>query len=331
MENEFVSELDLNEESKQQLDKIFTKFDGRRATNTYRNRKVCIKQFSSFTSYHDLREVDAVSVDDWVSTMLASDYAPRTVQSKTYAISAVFDELIDRNFVDSNPVDDVDVEKFEQTLQDQYHIQNNEGQYLTVEEYEQLVGSAENLRDEVMIRLLWQTGIRVEEASEVKTSDIDRDERSITIRNAKGERYRETQIRKVYYDRKFSILLRKYLDEGYREGFVGVSEEKEDQGHLLVSNERYKLGKQYITKIIPETAERAGIQEVMYENKAGQEMKRVNAHILRKSYGVHRTKNGMPIAYLSELMGHSDVSVTKESYLHFRGDDIKEAERKYSP
>jgi integrase/recombinase XerD len=331
MENEFVSELDLDKESKQQLDRVFTKFDGRTKENTYRNRKVVIKQFAEFTHQQNLKEVSRVDIDDWVSHLLAEEYAPRTLQSKAYALSAIFNELIVREYIDSNPVEEIDVEDFEQSKQDEYHIRNNKPQYLTVEEYQKLVNSAENLRDEIMIRLLWQTGVRVEEASKIKLSDIDRENYSILVRNAKSKKHQKTRTRTVYYNRKFSILLRKYIDQGYRKGFVGTSEEKEDQGHLLVSNERYKLGKQYITKKVAEIAEKAGIQEVMYTNKAGQEMKRVNAHLLRKSYGVHRTREGMPIAYLSELMGHMDVTVTKESYLHFRDDDIEEAERRYRP
>jgi integrase/recombinase XerD len=39
----------------------------------------------------------------------------------------------------------------------------------------------------------------------------------------------------------------------------------------------------------------------------------------------------MPIAYLSELMGHSDIQTTRDAYLKFRDDDIKEADRRYRP
>lgn len=331
MKNNFLSELELDEETKEHLDNVFTKFDARFSENTYRNRKVVIRQFSEYISEEDLREIGSIEVDDWVNGMLSEGYAPRSVRGKTYALSAIFNELVTREVIDENPVENVSVEDLEQTKQDEYHTENNRGQYLTVEEYEQLADAAENLRDEVLIRLLWQTGVRVSEAADIRIRDIDRDSRSITVRNAKSGEHSETGTRTVYYDRKFSVLLRNYIDGGYREGYVGLSEEKEDDGHLLVSKEKYSLNKEYITKFVAETAERAGIQEVMYENKAGAEMKRVNAHLLRKSYGVHRTKNGMPIAYLSELMGHSDVTVTKENYLHFREDDIEEAERTYRP
>jgi len=331
MENDFLKDLDLNENSLKQLDRVFTKIDARFSHNTLKNRRVSIKQFSEFSIEEDLRNVGSVEVDDWVSTLLADDYAPRTVRAKTYALSAVFQELVTREFIESNPVEEVSVEDLEQTKQDEYHTEQNKGQYLSVEEYDALVEEADSLRDKVLVRLLWQTGVRVAEATDIRISDIDRDSRSITVRNAKSGKYSDTGTRTTYYNRQFSVLLKKYIDDGYREAFVGLSEEKEDTGHLLVSKENYSLHKQYITKYIAEMAEDAGIQEVMYTNRQGDEMKRVNAHILRKSYGVHRTKNGMPLAYLSELMGHSDVTVTKENYLHFREDDIEEAERRYAP
>jgi len=329
MNNEFIESLDVGEESAEQLDRVFSKFDARVGDKTYSNRRTSITQFVEFSGVADLTRVDSVVVDDWVHHLLNDGYAPRSARTKTYAVSAVFNELVTRGFVEENPVEEVDVDDLSQTRQEEYHTETNQGEYLSVAEFETLVENAGNLRDEVMIRLLWQTGVRVAEAADIRLNDIDQENRSIKIRNAKSGRYAATGTRTVYYDRSFELTLTKYLN-GYRTGFVG-SVDAEDTGHLLVSSEKYSLHKEYLTAIVAETADEAGIQEVMYTNQRGQEMRRVNAHILRKSYGVHRTKNGMPIAYLSELMGHADISVTQESYLHFRDDDIEEAERRYSP
>ena len=47
--------------------------------------------------------------------------------------------------------------------------------YLTPEEAHQLVDAAENERDHLFLRLLWETGVRVSEAIRIKPSDIGRD------------------------------------------------------------------------------------------------------------------------------------------------------------
>jgi integrase/recombinase XerD len=40
-------------------------------------------------------------------------------------------------------------------------------------------------------------------------------------------------------------------------------------------------------------------------------------------------KEGMPISFLSDILGHSDVETTKEKYLVYREDDVREAADEY--
>lgn len=69
----------------------------------------------------------------------------------------------------------------------------------------------------------------------------------------------------------------------------------------------------------------------MYTDAGGATRHWLSAHLLRKSYAVHRVRNGMPVVYLTDTMGHADVETTKERYLDYREDDVREADEDYSP
>ena len=47
--------------------------------------------------------------------------------------------------------------------------------YLTPEEAHRLLDAVENNRDRLFLRLLWETGLRVSEATKVKLGDVGRD------------------------------------------------------------------------------------------------------------------------------------------------------------
>jgi integrase len=42
----------------------------------------------------------------------------------------------------------------------------------------------------------------------------------------------------------------------------------------------------------------------------------VTFHILRHTYAIHAVMNGMPIAVLSEQLGHKDTRITERHYAH---------------
>ena len=47
-------------------------------------------------------------------------------------------------------------------------------------------------------------------------------------------------------------------------------------------------------------------------------------HDLRHTYATHRLKRGMPLAYLSKIMGHADISQTMK-YANHASKDLHDA------
>lgn len=332
---EYLDQLDedLNAEERRVLRKYFNRVDARNAEETLRNRKVSIRQFIEYIKTYEktLFECNSIDIEDWVNDMLSDGYAPRSARSKAYGVSALFEELEKRGHVNQNPVEEADgIADLEVTQFEKHDAK----EYLTKGEYQQLRSAADKLRDRLVIELLWNTGVRVSEAVNIRLSDIDRDERSIEIQNAKTAEHGHPQYRTVYYSRRFGRTLTDWIDNGGRSSYPGAY--ADDSDYLLITKEGPQMAPNRVTEIVDEVAEKAGLQENLYVDKSGRPRRKIHAHLLRKSYGVHRVKadsggGSMPLPYLQRLMGHESIETTRDRYLKFKQEDVREAERKYAP
>lgn len=167
--------------------------------------------------------------------------------------------------------------------------------------------------------MLWQTGVRAHELSGIKLTNIDREERAIRVHSDKTDSWRT-----VYYQPSLDFLIDQWLDGGYRDSY-GPSDRSP---YLFPSQRSDRLNTDSIGKIVKQAAEDAGIQEVMYEDAAGQPKHKITAHSLRHGHAVYALKSGIDIRVLQEHLGHSNLETT-EVYLQLIDDDVKDAYRQF--
>ncbi|MDL0145642.1 tyrosine-type recombinase/integrase [Halobacterium salinarum] len=285
------------------------------------------KNLEEYGEYLDEIHIQTFHIEDFATYMLNEGYANRSVQNKCYGISDF------SNFIAKRGYGDVDVDVSETRVDDLEgnEIDNHvEKRYLEEDELNDLISSARNLRDRVLLRLMADTGMRASEAVSITIDQINRDERSIeNVVNAKQLAVSdEEETRTVYFTKRFSLLLDKWLG-GERDSYMYTGTDG-DEGHLLVTKQQPKMAVGRVNEIFDETAERAGIQEHLYEDMSGRPRRKYSSHVLRHTFSVLRVQNGMPIIWLKELLGHSDLEELK-SYLKFKDKDKKDAYNQYSP
>jgi len=139
-----------------------------------------------------------------------------------------------------------------------------------------------NLRNKVILALLYSSGLRVSELVYLHTDNVDLTERTIRIRG-KGEKDRI-----VLFDEGTKCLI-----EGY------IEKKSDDSSFLFVNRSGNHLTPRYIQMMIKDHAEAAGIK------------KKVTPHILRHSFATHLLKNGVDIRAIQQLLGHSNLSTTQ--------------------
>lgn len=161
---------------------------------------------------------------------------------------------------------------------------------LTKEEVKLLLSSCNNLRDETMLTTMYSAGLRLNEVSNLKVSDIDSTKMQLLIRNGKGgkDRFAILSIANLK-------LLRTYWKE-YR-----------PTDWLFTSSSRYKSQYHLSSK---------GLQNAFTaaKNRSGI-TKKISTHTLRHSFATHLLEDGVSIFHIKQLLGHADISTTC-LYLH---------------
>ena len=173
---------------------------------------------------------------------------------------------------------------------------------LTEEEITQfyaIIDSATSLRDQIMLRLLFYTAVRVAELCAIRVSDVDLAGSRIYIESGKGDKDRY-----VVFPAKFGLVLRsyiKYLAE--RERYKG--------DYLFPSRQRDRISERTVQLLVSSYARAAKITT------------RVHPHLFRHQMLTHLTKSGLSDSQIQLISGHASKA-TLEKYQHLALPDVKE-------
>lgn len=203
-------------------------------------------------------------------------------------------------------------------------------QYVTPEEVDKMCKhvSAPKTQHELLIRLMFQTGLREKEVRNIEVGnlheiddpeekrqigDIDRDERKISVITAKNG-----ILRNVWYHEDLDVLMDKYIERD--RGRLNYN----DSPYLFPTNYSPQMARNTPNGIVTRCAEQAGIQDYTEPDASGKRRRRVTAHALRHGFGVQCAKNRMHIKSIQTLLGHKKIEQTKK-YIQFTNQDVKEA------
>jgi len=164
---------------------------------------------------------------------------------------------------------------------------------LTREEVKSLINTTKNLKSKLIIKLLYATGLRVSELTNLRLKDLSIDKREGWVRSGKGSK-----------DRFFKLS--DFLIEDLNK-YISTLDEK---GEYLFPGKNKTLTPRNIQKIVERSTSKAGIT------------KRVSPHKLRHSFATHLLDNGTDIRMIQILLGHSSIATT-ELYTHISQEQIK--------
>jgi integrase/recombinase XerD len=144
---------------------------------------------------------------------------------------------------------------------------------------------ADQLRDRLLFRLLFETGLRVGEALTLHVEDIDLqlDDEHITV-IGKGDKRRTVLLD----DSRLVSLLQRYLRQtGYKHGYLFRAHKNARGGHIRYQSIHTRW-KQY--------CEKAGIDCTM--------------HQLRHTHATELVNDGVSLATIRKRLGHKDLQTT---------------------
>ena len=164
-----------------------------------------------------------------------------------------------------------------------------------------------NIRNHLIIELLYSTGIRVSELVNIQLKDINFHDNTIRI-FGKGSKERI-----VLFGDYAKEIIDIYLKDA-REIFVG----KNINDYLILNC----FGNKLTTRSVEEIVKKASL-DLKLKNK-------VTPHTIRHTYATDLLNNGADIKSVQELLGHSSLSTT-QVYTHLTNDRIKSVYLKAHP
>lgn len=174
-----------------------------------------------------------------------------------------------------------------------------------------LDAAREDPRDYALLRFLESTGVRRGGIEDLRLGDLNLDSGDERIRRRATVREKGEKERTVIMSRESLQSLQAWLavrpDVTYDQVFLGHSPGQPWHG----------LSAEGISGIIARYVRRLGLQGAC------------SPHQWRHRWARHRLHKGMELSQVSQLLGHSDVSVTVKFYGQFTVDQLQEAYDRY--
>jgi site-specific recombinase XerD len=256
----------------------------------------CYLKFSG-SSVEELSVADA---RNYIDSRAEEGVREQTLSSEISSINAFHKFLRTRHQIDAPRLDDMSAKEYATNVPEPI-----KRKAIPKEEVRQVLEQPSSLRDTLVIALLYYTGLRRAELSDLKLEHIDLENNIIHVHEGKNNKSRD-----VPYKEELSRLLERWIEVNR-----GSYPTAGDSEYLLVTRQSEKINKDYITLIVREAAEEAGVQGVIGELSDGRDMHRVTPHVLRHSVATHMLEDGVKPRHVQRILGHESLETTMR-YLH---------------
>ena len=246
-------------------------------------------------------EVDFNKLREYLHFIQRFDYKKTTIARKVAAIRTFYKFLFRERYIDTNPAISLSAPKRPKSLP----------KFLTPDEVEKILNNVKietpaGFRNRVILELLWATGMRVSELSNLNFGDLNLEENEIRV-FGKGAKERIVLVsdRAKDYLNQYINTARKLIAPEYNTGEIN------DDTPLFINNTGYRLQNKTIRKVINETVEKIELP------------KKVTPHVFRHSFATKLIENGADLRVVQELLGHAGISNT-QIYTHISMKHMKD-------
>ena len=249
--------------------------------NTTLSYKRDLEKFGSFLLKQKISTYEEINSDTcsrWIGDLYLNEIDAKSIQRHISSLKGFFSFLIKNNIVINSPMSNIVSPKATKKLPN----------VLSPEEIEILVSfspkSTQDFRDIAIIELIYSSGLRVSEATNVKLDDFE-DNRNFLRVLGKGSKTRLVPV------------------GHYANDAISAWLEKRNSIH---SESKYLFlnlrGKKISTR---------SVQERIRKISVIQGLPPVNPHMLRHSFATHLLESSGDLRSIQELLGHSSLSTTQ--------------------
>ena len=217
------------------------------------------------------------------------EYSPRSLHRKICSLKSFYRFLKKEAYISTNPAENIESPKIPKSLP----------KTISVEETMELLKAPKNIRDQTALFLLYSTGMRVSELSNLNVDHLDLDNRMIRIVGGKGNKDRLIPLPEVVIP-----IVKEYLAN--RRSDITSSA-------LILNRSGQRLSTRSIQRLVKKYKEQLNLQD-----------KKITPHTLRHAFATHLLSNSVDIRVIQELLGHASLSTT-QLYTHVSVEHLRKS------
>ncbi len=263
---------------------------------SYENDILQFLNFLKENGIDDYRYIKAMDIRNFLSHLLNNGYSNTSLARKISSIKAFMKFLKKTGRIEQNPALSIKSPK----------KKRKSPSFLTEREMEELFellpgNNLLDIRNIAIFELLYGSGLRASELVNLKLSDINFFNETISV-FGKRKKYRILPLTKKSVE-----SLKRYIElRGKNEGYLFLSK----TGKKLTQRDLQRIVNRFISQVTTLT--------------------RMSPHTLRHTFATHLLTKGADLRAVQELLGHSSLSTT-QIYTHYTIEKLKEIYKKAHP
>jgi integrase/recombinase XerD len=284
----------------------FLRFDKGLSQHTLHSYQFDLAKYRSFLA--DQNIVAATSVDEhllgeFLKHMAQRRLSPRSVARILSAVRGFHRFLVGEGLHNDDPTENIDSPKRSKTLPGVLSVAEIDG-ILKQPDTRTPLG----VRDRAIVEVLYATGVRVSELTNLKQSNLMFESELILV-FGKGSKERLVPI---------GPSAMNWVTTYQRDVRIHLAKGGRSQDVLFLNYRGGKLSRAAIRDMVVKYARAAGIK------------KEIHPHTFRHSFATHLLEGGADLRAVQEMLGHVDISTT-QIYTHIDREYLKEVHRTFHP
>ncbi|MFN3550388.1 MAG: site-specific tyrosine recombinase/integron integrase [Endomicrobiia bacterium] len=248
----------------------------------------------------NIEQVNKITIRSFIAELQKLNYKRNSISRKVNALKVFFKFLAIKKYIHQNLILYINNVKKEKTLPN----------FLTKNEIKKLLSLIEpkdflSSRNRAILELLYSSGLRISELSQLTENDIDLYEGLVYITKGKGNKERVVPVGEIALK-----FIKEYLNFKYKIGFTNKT--------LFLNKFGKPLSIRGIRKIISLWVKKASIH------------KKVTPHTFRHTFATHLLEAGCDLRSIQEMLGHKSLSTTN-IYTHLTLERLKKVYEEVHP
>ncbi|EOS7991933.1 tyrosine recombinase XerC [Enterococcus hirae] len=262
------------------------------------------ERFLTESGEDDLLKINHLDVRVYLSYLTDERYSRNSISRKIASLRSFYQYLLKEEVIKENPFSYVHLKK--KNLKLPRFFYENEMQAL----FDSVKGEKPlDLRNQALLEVLYGSGIRLSECSNLKLAEIDFDSEVMLI-HGKGNKERYAPLGSFAQD-----ALQEYFEKGRK---VLMDKYHKSHDYVFVNHHGEPITPTGIEYVLNQVIKKSSLDSS------------IHPHILRHTFATHLLNNGADMRTVQELLGHANLSTT-QIYAHVTKESLQKNYRSFHP